>query len=62
MHDNVLPKKDLQCFKRLWHFTFPETIGYFAVFLGVTSDLPVRLYVFCFEIYFPPVFLPLKID
>lgn len=59
MHDNVLLNKDLQCSKRLWHFTFPQTIGYFSMFLNVIFDPPPLPFVFWIFFFFP---LPLKID
>ncbi len=48
MHDNVLLNKDLQCSKRLWHFTFAQTIGYFSMFLNVMFDPPPLPFVFAF--------------
>lgn len=47
MHDNVSLNKDLQCSKRLWHFTFAQTIGYFSTFLNVIRDPPPLLFCFC---------------
>ena len=46
MHDNVLLNKELQCSKRLWHFTFPQTIGYFSMFLNSIFDPPPLAFVF----------------
>jgi len=47
MHDNVLLNKDLPCSKRLWHFTYAQTIGYFQIFLNVVFASP-----FCSCIFF----------
>lgn len=47
MHDNVLLTKDLLCSKRLWHFTFTQTIGYFSIFLNVVFDPPTLPFSLC---------------
>lgn len=50
MHDNVLLNKDLQCSKRLWHFTFAQTIGYFSMFLNVIFD-PLSFFSFVLFVF-----------
>lgn len=51
MHDNVLQNKDVQCSKRLWHFTFAQTIGYFSALLNVIFCPPLLL-LFFFAFFF----------
>lgn len=49
MHDNVSLNKDIQCSKRLWHFTLAQTIGYFSMFLNFMCN--PHLFLFSLEFF-----------
>lgn len=51
MHDNVLQNKDVQCSKRLWHFTFAQTIERSSALLNVIFS-PLCSLLFLLLFYF----------
>lgn len=57
MQDNVLVNKVLPCSKRLWQFTFVQTIGYFSIFLNVVFNAPPLPFILATPFFSPKKWL-----